>query len=433
MRTLLLYFLSVALVAVLAFLGGRLHERNSLATKEPEPEEKDKPISIPVEKRKPKKSQPEPAVEEPAETLPDTAAIIATASDHLATASVTQAGLIEVHRLINKIAPQDIAAALTEIESLPHGSARQSLTAAVVSRWAATDGSAAMAYTLTQLSHANRPTALAAALSSWSEHDPEGALSWYQGKTASDPDFELAIGAKPEYLLPTIFEGLVAKDTASALAAFSKLARIEDKDQALDGIAAAALTDAQTQRALELATSTLGSDARAARLRIVTQWGQRAPAAAAVWVGEVRDITEKSQLARSVAQTWIAFEPATAVPWLLANTPQAERANVVELATSIWVNSDPNATAEWLGTLPRGKDSDLGVSTLARNVVAIEPETALGWAKIIESEKLRFNTMIAVIGQWRMRAPDVAVEALRASGLPAEEVEKYLKFTVPAE
>ena len=431
MRTLILYFLSVAVVAVLAFSSGKLHERktSAAAPAEPAPAPRSTPLSVPIEKRKPK---PEPAEEEPGDTLPDTPAIIASASAQLATPSVTQAGLLEVHRLINKIAPEDIAAALAEIEALPHGSSRQSLTAAVVSRWAATDGQAAMTYTLTKLNHANRPAALAGALSSWSENDPEGALAWFQAKTTSDPDFELVIGAKPEYLLPTIFEGLVAKDPSTALASFSRLARIEDKNQALDGIAAAALNDDQTQRVLELATSTLGGDARAARLRIVAQWGKRAPAAAAAWVSQVRDPTEKSQLARSVAQTWIAFEPTTAVPWLLDNTPQAERANVVELATSIWVNSDPNATAEWLATLPKGTDSDLGVATLSRHIVAIEPETSLDWAKTIDNEQLRFNTMIAVIGQWRLREPEVAVESLRQSGLPAAEIEEYLKRTVPA-
>jgi hypothetical protein len=121
------------------------------------------------------------------------------------------------------------------------------------------------------------------------------------------------------------------------------------------------------------------------------------------------------------------------VPWLLNNTPQAERSTVVELATSIWVNSDPNATAEWLGTLPKGQDSDLGVSTLARNIVAIEPESALSWAKTIESESLRRQTMIAVIGQWRVRDPERAVESLNASGLPAEEIADYLNRTRPAQ
>ena len=40
--------------------------------------------------------------------------------------------------------------------------------------------------------------------------------------------------------------------------------------------------------------------------------------------------------------------------------------------------------------------------------------------------------MIAVIGQWRLREPEVAVESLRQSGLPAAEIEEYLKRTVPA-
>ncbi|MFT5857791.1 MAG: triosephosphate isomerase, partial [Verrucomicrobiales bacterium] len=204
-------------------------------------------------------------------------------------------------------------------------------------------------------------------------------------------------------------------------------------DQALDGIAAATLTNQQVQRALDLATNTLGNAASSARLRLVTSWGQRDPAAAAAWVSTLRDPNEKSQLARNVAQTWIAYEPATAVPWLLENTPQAERPTVVEQATSIWVNSDPNATAEWLSTIPKGRDSDLGVSTLARNIVAIEPDAALGWAKTIENKTMRRQTLIAVISQWRMREPERAVELLKASGLPTEEIDDYLKRTEPAQ
>lgn len=432
MRTILLYLLSVGAVGFIAFKGGQVHQRKN--TLPPDPIVVMEAVKVPVKKREKKPAAvPDEKPEETPATISDPAAIVAAAAGALSTASVSQAGLIEVHRLVNLLKPEDIAAALTEIEKLPHGSARQSLTASVVARWAATDGRAAMKYTLGEINHANRPAALAGALSSWADNDPDGALTWYKSKVASDEDFELAIGAKPEYLLPTIFEGLAAKDISSAYASFSRLTSIKEKDQALDGISTAALTDEQTQQALGLAASTLGADARAARLRLVAQWGQRQPAAAAAWVAGVRDITEKSQLARSVAQTWIAFEPATAVPWLLENTPQAERATVVEMATSIWVNSDPAATAEWLSLLPKGRDSDLGVSTLARNIVAIAPESALGWAKDIEADQLRFNTMLAVIAQWRVREPERAVESLKASGLPAAEIEDYLKRTVPAE
>ena len=136
--------------------------------------------------------------------------------------------------------------------------------------------------------------------------------------------------------------------------------------------------------------------------------------------------------AQSVASRWIAYEPTTAVPWLLENTMLSERPNIVELATSIWVQSDPNATAKWLSDLPKGKDSDLGVATLARNIVNIAPDTALGWAKDIDSDKLRRHTMIAVISQWRVREPERSVEALNQSGLPAEEIADYLRLTKPA-
>ena len=432
MRTIILYFLSLAVTGVFAFFSGRLLERREIASSV-------QPATAPVEARfprqpaRPKKEPEPPQAEEPTvEAVTDTLAVIAAAAEQLSIASVGQAGQLEMMRLIGKLPPGEISAALAEAEKLPHGKVRQSITAGVIARWAESDGRAAMDYTLTQLSHANRPAALAAALSSWSDHDPSGALAWYQSKVNSDPDFELAIGAKPVYLLPTIFQGLVARDISTAYSAFSRLSSNEEKDQALDGIAAASLSNEQTQHALDLAGSTLGEAARAARLRLVSNWGQREPAAAAAWVSAVRDPTEKSQLARAVAQTWIAFEPTAAVPWLLENTPQAERPTVVELATTIWVNSDPNATAEWLGTLPKGEESDLGVSTLARNIVAIEPVSAFSWASTIENEAIRRQTMIAVISEWRFRDPEGAVEALNASDLPPETIADYLKRTVPA-
>lgn len=429
MRTVILYLLSLAITGTLAFFGGRLQERRKIAATEPATVA---PARMPaLRSPAPKKQKPQEAPEEPAANpVTDTAAIIAAAAEQLSISSVGQAGQLEMIRLIGQLPPGEIAAALAEADKLPHGEARQSITAGIIARWAAADGRAAMDYTLTQLSHANRPAALAAALSAWSDSDPSGALGWYHAKVSSDADFELAIGAKPVYLLPTIFQGLVAEDISSAYSAFSKLSSNEEKT--LDGIAAATLTNEQTQHALDLAGTTLGGAARAARLRLVSHWGQRDPAAAAAWVTEVRDPTEKSQFARSVAQTWIAYEPAKAVPWLLENTPVAERPTVVELAATIWVNSDPNATAEWLESIPKGKDSDLGVSTLARNIVAIAPDSAFSWAGTIENETIRRQTMIAVISEWRVRDPEVAVEALNASGLPAETIEDYLKRTIPA-
>lgn len=429
MRIILLFLVSIIIVGTIGFFVGRLVEREVQLDTEQQ--------VVVIEKEVPAKRAPAPekeqAVPETTEAPPtDTAALVAAAAKQLSTASVSQAGAIEVYQLVGKLQPVDIATALAEIEALPHGQARQSLAAAVVARWAALDGRAAMDYTFASLSHANRPAALGGALSAWSDSDPAGALEWYHAKVSSDPDFEIAIGAKPAYLLPTIFEGLVAEDISTAYAAFSRLGSIEEKDQALDGIAAANLTNVQVHDALELASTTLGDAASAARLRLVSNWGQRDPAAAAEWVSSVRDPNEKAQFARSVAQTWIAYEPATAVPWLLENTPQAERPTVVELATSIWVNSDPNATAEWLSTIPKGKDSDLGVSTLSRHIVAIEPEAALGWAKTIENDTMRRQTLIAVFSQWRFREPERAVESLKSSGLPQKEIEDYLLRTVPA-
>jgi hypothetical protein len=384
--------------------------------------------------RPPKRTKkPQFPEEEPAPSTASPDALIAAAAELLGLASVGQGSLLEVYGLVSKLKPGEIPTALAEISKLPHGKTRQSLAAAVVSRWAESDGRSAMQYALTQLSHANRPAAIAGALTAWSDNDPAGALAWFQQTVAADPDFELVLGTKPIYLLPTIFEGLVAKDISTAYAAFSKLGSNEEKDQALDGIAAAGLTNEQTQHALDFAVSTLGGDARSARMRLVSQWGQRDPAAAAAWVSEAKDPTEKSVFAQSVALTWIAFEPAVAVPWLMDNTMQTERANIVELATSIWVQSDANATAKWLSTLPKGKDSDLGVATLARNIVAIEPETALGWAKTIDNPTTRRLTMIDVISQWRVREPERSVEALQASGLPAKEIAEYLTRTKPAQ
>lgn len=431
MRTLLLYFLSLLVVSGLAYFGGRLHERKQVprAAETPMTKTPMLPATRPPKRTKQKPEAPEAIPENPAASP---GALVAAAADLLGVTSVGQGSVLEVYRLVDQLQPQDIAAALEEISKLPHGKTRQSLAATVVARWAETDGAAAMSYALTQLTHANRPTAIAGALSSWSDKDPAGALSWFHDQVASDPDFELVLGAKPIYLLPTIFQGLVGEDISTAYAAFSRLATDEEKDQALDGIASASLTNQQTQHALELAAGTLGEAARAARLRLVNHWGERDPAAAAAWVSAVTDPTEKSVFAQSVASRWIAYEPTTAVPWLLENTMLSERPNIVELATSIWVQSDPNATAKWLSDLPKGKDSDLGVATLARNIVNIAPDTALGWAKDIDSDKLRRHTMIAVISQWRVREPERSVEALNQSGLPAEEIADYLRLTKPA-
>ena len=344
MRTIILYLLSVVVVAALAFFGGRLQERRKIALASPAETAPARPPALrpPTPKKQKRQEEPEEPVAAP---VTDTAAIIAAAAEQISMSSVGQKGMLEMIRLVGQLPPGEIGAALEEAGKLPHGEARQSITAGIISHWAASDGRAAMDYTLTQLSHANRPAALAAALSAWSDSDPSGALRWYQAKVASDPDFELAIGAKPVYLLPTIFQGLVAEDISTAYSAFSKLASNEEKDQALDGIAAATLTNEATQHALDLAASTLGEAARAARLRLVSNWGQRDPAAAAAWVTAVRDPSERSQFARSVAQTWIAYEPDAAVPWLL-RIPQWQ-------SEPRWSNSPPPSGSIMIQTRPR--------------------------------------------------------------------------------
>jgi len=87
------------------------------------------------------------------------------------------------------------------------------------------------------------------------------------------------------------------------------------------------------------------------------------------------------------------------------------------LIAAEWSETDPKATAQWINELPEGKGRDAATSSLVKNVVKIDPDSAFEWAETIVDPMVRKEATRQVIYDWGLSDPEAAREALDRSKL----------------
>ena len=178
-------------------------------------------------------------------------------------------------------------------------------------------------------------------------------------------------------------------------------------------------SSADPESALRAAEDVPGLHTREAYLSaVLTAWGERDGEAAAGWVAENLQGSQRSDALYFVADGWAESDPAAAGSWFEENTSGTVRVDAVWEVAEAWGRRDPAAAATWLKSL----ESDLRLQVidgLADGWAAVDPAGAAAFSSQLDEGDLRGGFLSAVARQWASYDPPGA--AAWAAGLLREE------------
>ncbi len=271
----------------------------------------------------------------------------------------------------------------------------------LLAKWAEEEPLAALAYAEKRAEDGNPAStqSIMSVVGTWAREDPEAAWSWYQKRQAD---------------APLVAERLDLLDNDQA------------RHSAIGGIAMASM-EPEARDAILARTATLESEIQQElRQAVMNQWAQNDPSAAMAWLRDLPP-SEREPLLDNLAYTLVAVDPEKGAAMLLEGAEEKSLSNRYRMIVDVWSNRDPIAAGEWLNRQPKGPALDAARGSFARRVLRGDPEAAMAWAKSIESENQRRQSIEGVYEQWHRRDAAAADEALSQSGLSAEKIEEIRK------
>ncbi len=329
------------------------------------------------------------------------------------------AALMSVMGLLDKIRPEDIPEALAEIEQLTDPRQKASLLMALLGKWAAVDGPAAMEYTEKHASEAGAIASINRALvaGAWAERDPEAIWEWYQRKGQTGTD------GKPvdPVVVAAIFSGMAAGDPAKA---FSRLQDFEGttRAMALAGIFQSAIFDPEKRQTLLRLVDTMPDDVERAQARrtMVSQWTMMAPEEAMAWVKE-QPAKDQGPLRESAGNMLQMSDPKKGAAFILEGATPEELPGRYGTVVLQWAVRDVNAAGTWLREQPQGPQLDEARRTFVSVASERDPASAMVWAGTITDPVSRVSSMATAWQAWKKTDPAAADNALAAADLTDEQ------------
>jgi hypothetical protein len=250
--------------------------------------------------------------------------------------------------LANRIAQQLIedspAEALQWVESLPEGEVRENALQPVVSEWASRDPAQAAQYISTISDGAQKPRMLSYAVGRWADMDPDAAISFVR---------QLPPGS--------------------------------EQDQAA---AAAIRTEARTD-----------------------------PGEAVAWLGTIRDASSRARVTSDLVGSLAHDDPTTALSLATALPGEAQPQAYRNLVRG-WAFDHASEAGEWLKTLQPGKARDSAVQAYISVIDGMDAGLATQWAQTIQEPEARANTFVKAFQHWRSEDKNSAIEWLNQNPLP---------------
>ena len=125
------------------------------------------------------------------------------------------------------------------------------------------------------------------------------------------------------------------------------------------------------------------------------------------------------------------MSPALGAEIMLEGADTKEKIRTYNQIVSRWASMDARAAGEWLGKQPQGPELDGAVSQYATMVVSRDPASAMEWARSVQNETGRADTISQVYRQWKAKDTAAADAALNASGLPPDKVQQIRQSPLP--
>ena len=293
--------------------------------------------------------------------------------------------------------------ALQRLATMPWSPASEQLLQDTVTKWAASDPTAALQYALGIESRRVRASLVSGIFNSWAKTDPGGAYNWLMANRESDPG-TFQMGLKP------VFTALSAGGIDNAM-----------------------------KMALSIST---GAD-RLSAMRIVVEQAARGGTAPSMvsYIDTLQTPGERQSYASMLAQNWALYAPEDAAKWALSLTDPALQKATLSTTIGAWASDNPQAAAAWALSLPAGElknkqiaqvtqswarydpvraadcllaqhppspNLDPAIQGLVGTVVRSNPEGAIMWAATISDPKQRTSTIISASREWMRNDPNKA-------------------------
>lgn len=368
------------------------------------------------------------AADETKEAKPDIRLLIAQA--RLAMGST--GGMMNIRAMLRAIAPlaelddAQLQEALGEVEKeVREPQQKMMLYSLLLGQWAETDGRAAMTYAQAKLEKGSmfEMGVTASVLGTWAHHDPEAAWKWFATELPDDG------GRTRMVAMHTIFAALAATNLE---AAFARVGTLDEsaRGTAIEGIASSVGDDAARRRLLARAASLPPEISAQFRQSLMSQWTMTNPDEAVAWFRAL-PAEEQKPLRSSAGQRLLNVKPALGAEILLEGAEEKDRPQLYDMVASQWAYMDARGAGEWLTKQPQGPELDGARASYSRVIAQRDPAAAMDWARAVQGEQQRTESVTAVYQMWRMKDAPAAEAALTAAGLPAAQLKQIREAPSP--
>ncbi len=329
--------------------------------------------------------------------------------------------MMKLMGLLDKISPDDFPAALAEAEGMTDPQSKMLLQMAVLGKWAATDGPAAMKYAEEHSKNMGMMAQMAkmSVASAWAENDPEAVWKWYQSTKDADSAGPMGGGM----VLVSLFSSLAAKDPQLA---FKRLGELEGptKQMALAGMFQSALFDPDKRNAILAQVDAMSdkSERDQAKQSMLGQWMMMAPEEATAYV-KSQPAAEQATLRQTAGQMLMMTDPKKGAAFIMDGATDADRAERYSSVVSSWAHMDTNAAGNWLNEQPKGPELDKAKQSFVFAAATKDPESAMTWAATITDETTKTTAITHAYSAWKKTDAAAAEKALQASGLTPEKIQ----------
>ena len=333
-------------------------------------------------------------------------------------------GMMNIRGMLRAIAPiaelddSQIQEALAEVEkSVREPQQRMMFYSLLLGQWAETDGPAAMAYAKEKLGKGSMfdMGVTGSVLSTWARRDPEAVWKWMETEQQDGGTDRTRMMA-----VSSVFAGIASNNLETAL---TRLGTLDDQSRAmaLNGIAQSASDESSRRRLIERTASLPPEQRNQLRQGLVSQWAMSNPDEVVTWIRSL-PADEQKPVRESAAQMMLMSKPAAAADFMLEGANEKDRPQLYDRVVMQWAGQDPRAAGEWLTKQPQGPELDGARRTFATIVAQRDPAAAMDWARSVQDENQRTESVGQVYQMWRGKDPKAADAALTGSGLPPEKL-----------
>lgn len=298
--------------------------------------------------------------------------------------------MMKMFALIGQIRDEDIQPALKLAGEMKEQQTKMMLTMALLSRWAETDGPAALAYADEHFAEQMqmKQMGMMGILSSWAETDPDAVWQYLRGDGKEASENAGGMGASFRYM--SVFSSMARKDPQMAFRHLRDLTDPQERQMAMTGIAQG-VTDLESAKAMmeHVSRELEGSNRTQLMGQILGQMSMYDGSQAKELIAAM-DAKEKKEVLQQSAPMLMMQDPRSGADFLVSQSAPEDRANAYQRAVQFWAQQDIKRTGEWLEQQPAGAQLDEAWAELSQVQQRRDPAKGLqSAAKITDASKRR--------------------------------------------